>query len=152
MDFKLIETGSGGDLVLNGNDLAVVNGFQNMPYLGMFGGNVEQSTGEPKSIDEQSSDWWGNFLLYPNKPVIQFNSLLQRKLTEVALSSSGRLQIEQAVKTDLQFMTKFSTLSVDVSITAPERIEILIKIQEPNNKQTTELVYIWDSTKNELSQ
>lgn len=45
-DLKLKETGSGGDLIFNGNDLEVVEGFQNMPYLGIYGGNLEQNTKE----------------------------------------------------------------------------------------------------------
>lgn len=39
-DILLIETDNGGDFVLKNNDLASIEGFENMPYLGMFGGNV----------------------------------------------------------------------------------------------------------------
>lgn len=148
----MIENGSGGDLVLLGNDLAMINGLQNMPYLGMFGGNPDQITTGPKIADQQAFDWWGNQLLYPNLPAIQFNSLLEKKLQQVALSSQGRLQIEQTIKKDLAFMTNFAGVTVDVSIAAPERIDINIKIQEPNNKQSTELAYIWDSTNSELTE
>ena len=41
-DLQIIENGDGGDAVLNGNDLSIIDGFQNMPYLGMFGGNVDK--------------------------------------------------------------------------------------------------------------
>lgn len=152
MDLKMVESGNGGDLVLVGNDLAKINGFQNMPYLAMFGGNPEQSTTGPKIGDEQAFDWWGNQLLIPNQQIIQFNSLLEKKLSEVALSSNGRQQIEQAVRRDISFINSFATTSVSVSIASAERIDINITIQEPNNKQSTEFVYIWDSTKSELIQ
>jgi hypothetical protein len=73
MDLAIIETGNGGDLQLVGNDLAMVNGIENMPYLGMFGGNIEESTVN-KVEKLQSFDWWGNNLLMPGNQSIQFNS------------------------------------------------------------------------------
>lgn len=152
MDLKMIETGDGGDLVLLGNDLAQINGLQNMPYLGLFGGNVEASTSGPKIPDQQAFDWWGNNLLNPNQPAVQSNSTFERALSEIPLSSHGRLLLEQAVKKDLGFMSSFAGISVSASISVPDRIEVSIKIQEPNNKQSTELVFIWDGTKSELTQ
>lgn len=150
-DLKLIESGNGGDLVLLGNDLAMIGGLQNMPYLASWGGNPEQSTAGPKIADQQAFDWWGNNLLYPNKSAIQFNSLLEKKLLTVVLSSQGRQEIEQTIKKDLAFMTAFSGVTVDVSIVSNNRIDINIKLQEPNNNQSTELNYIWDSTNQELT-
>ena len=54
-DLALFETGNGGDYNFTGKDLAVVNGTENMPYIAMFGGNIEASTqnniGEEQSID-----------------------------------------------------------------------------------------------------
>jgi len=147
----MIESGDGGDLVFNGTDLVVINGFQNMPYIGMFGGNVDQSTTGPKLPDEQAFDWWGNDLFMPAKPKIQINSNLERTLKNTALNSSGRIQIEQAVKKDLDFMKDFAIVSVIASIKGPDRLQIDIKIQEPNNLQTTEQTFIWDSTNQELS-
>ena len=35
-DLKMVETGDGGDFVLVGADLQLIDGFQNMPYLGCF--------------------------------------------------------------------------------------------------------------------
>ena len=151
-DLELIETGNGGDLVLLGNDLSVIEGFQNMPYLAMFGGNVDASTGE-FIPEEQNFDYWANSLLFFDTPEVQFNSDLERLLNNVALSTSGRQQIEQTVKTDVAFMLGFSTIEVEVevAITAVDRLEILIKIQEPTNLQSNEFTYIWDSTQQELT-
>jgi len=149
-DLKMIETFNGGDILLNGNDLCVINGFQNMPYLGMFGGNIFESTDE-FNVNEQRFDFWGNELLMLNDYVIQFNSETERLFNEVALNSSGRLLIEQTITEDLKFMTEFSTVTVSASIISDDRIEINIKIQEPNNLESNEFTYIWDSTKQELS-
>lgn len=152
MDLKLVETGDGGDLVLLGNGLVTIKGFQNMPYLALFGGNPEQSTDGPKDPNEQAFDYWGNNLFYLNNKAQQFNSSFERRCKEVALTSYGRLQLEQAAKNDLAFMNAFAIVSVDVTIVGANRIRIDIKIQEPSNKQATEFVYIWDGTKNELTQ
>ena len=150
-DIKMVETGDGGGFEIAGNDLVMIGGLQNMPYLAMFGGNPDQSTNGPKLPDQQAFDWWGNNLLYPNSPALQFNSLLEKKLTEVVLNSAGRIQIEQTVKRDLQFMQQFAIIEVSVSLTANDRVNIYIKIQQPNNQQSTELTYIWDATNNELT-
>ena len=58
-DLKLIETGSGGDIVFNGIDVEVIDGFENMPYLGIYGGNIEQNTKEFLPA-EQRFDFWAN--------------------------------------------------------------------------------------------
>lgn len=146
----MIETGDGGDYVLKGSNLELIDGFQNMPYLALFGGNVESSTREFRPT-EQRFDWWGNTLLMFNNSAIQMNSATERILNNSALSSSARLQIEQAIKTDLEFFKGFSTVNVSASITATDRIEINIEILEPETQESTEFVYIWDATERELT-
>lgn len=150
-DLKMIETGNGGDLVLNGNDLQVIDGWQNMPYLGMFGGNIEASTTGPKISSEEALDWWGNNLLMQNEPETQLNSTLEKALNTIALTSSGRNQIKQAVLFDLAFMTQFGTLTADVYVTGVDRLRIDLTFQEPFIKQSTTFIYLWDGAKNELT-
>lgn len=145
-DLKLIEDGNGGDIVLAGNDLSIIHGFENMPYIGLFGGN-EVSTPVRRLENEQAFDWWGNSLMPPS---IQVNSLTETLLRKTALNSSGRVLIEQAVKRDLEFMNPFATVNVEVSIDGPSRVNILCKIQEPNNIKEKEFVYIWDGTRQDL--
>jgi len=148
-DLRMIETGDGGDVVLLGNDLEVIGGLQNMPYIAMFGGNIAESTKE-FNADEQRGDFWGNTLLMLQSPEIQYNSDTERLLNEIALNSAGRLLLEQTIKSDLNFMTEFSTIEVSASIVSTDRVEINIKIQEPGNIESNEFTYIWDSTKLEL--
>jgi len=149
MDIRLIEDGDGGDFVLKGNDIETIDGFQNMIYLGLFGGNLGANTKE-FAESEQRSDWWGNNLFMQNDPVIQFNSNTERLLNNIALNSSSRLKIEESIKTDLSFMQSFGTLSVAVSIVSTDRADFLITFQEPNSFESNEFKYIWDSTQNEL--
>src|SRR4051812_18891907 len=115
MDLQLLETGNGGDVNKKGKDLSVIYGFQNMPYLAMFGGNVQSSTPGKRLPTEQASDWWGNALL-TNDIGHQMNSETERALMTTLLTSSGRLKIEQAVKKDLSFMKEFAEVTSDVSI------------------------------------
>lgn len=114
-DLLLIETGNGGDLVKKGQDLALVDGYENLPYLAMFSG----------------SDWWGNALLLQNDPSLSFLSKTEAALKEVALTSAGRIRIEEAVKADLSFLKKEipgTDVIVTVSIVSPDRLEIKINI------------------------
>lgn len=150
MDLKVIESGNGGDLVKNPKDLAVISGLENMVYLGMFGGNPEQSTPTRRLPSEQAFDWWGNSLFFPNDTSRQFNSETERTLNNVALTSSGRRQIEEAVIKDLEFMQPFATVTVSVTIPERDKVNISVTLQEPQNLQEKKFVYIWDATKNEL--
>ena len=149
-DLKLIEEGNGGDFVLIGNDIALIDGFQNMPYLGMFGGNPEGSTGDVNT-GEQRFDWWGNTVFFDNQSGLQFNSQLEDILRRVALTSSGRLQIEQTAKKDLEFMKDFASIDVAVSLVSDDRIEIAVSVQKPDNLESTNFVYLWDATAQELT-
>jgi len=150
MDLKLIETGNGGDLVKTKKDLQVIEGFENMPYLAMFGGNVDDSTPVTRADNTQAFDWWGNKLFMSEEPVQQFNSLTERTLHQVALNSFGRVQIENAVKKDLEFMKAFAELDVSVSIESDDRLLINIGIQQPDNIQNKDFVFIWDATQGQL--
>jgi len=113
-DLLFVEFGSGGDLVLQGNDLALTTGVENMPYLAMFAGNV----------------WWANPLL-PTDGSVQFTSLTYNALLTNPLSSQGRINIENAIKADLNFMRDVepgTTITVVVAIVSAERLDIDIQL------------------------
>lgn len=143
MDIEVIETGNGGDIKKLGNDLALVYSFENMPYLAMFGGNVEQSTPPVRDAAQQAFDWWGNSL-FSSTPDVQLNSLTERTLISTALTSSGRLVIEEAIKADLEFMRPFAIVTVATEIIATDVLLIDIKIKRPEQLQERRFVYIWE--------
>ena len=89
MDLKLIETGNGGDIVKGAKDFEIIRGFQNMPYLALFGGNPGFSTPIVRPENQQAFDFWGNSLLMGENPGIQFNSLTENTLNSVPLTSFG---------------------------------------------------------------
>lgn len=139
-DLAVIESdGNGGDLQMVGNDLAVVRGIENMPYLGMFGGNVEQVT--KNKVDEvESFDWWGNNLLMPANQSIQFNSITEKALNSTPLTSSGRVIIENAIKKDLQFLADSATIEVTVTIVSTDRINVKIKIAQKTGSEKVTII------------
>lgn len=107
-DILIYETGNGGDLLLRGNDMATVTGLENSPYLALFGG----------------SNWWGNYLT-DNK----FLSLTEDTLLDVALTSSGRKKIEDAILKDLEYLNNVDAeYSVSVTIAGANRVSMEINI------------------------
>ncbi len=130
-DLAITETGSGGDYVLKKSDLVVVNSGENFGYLGMFGGNIEQSTIN-NQVNEFSEDYWGNTLLMNANQSIQFNSTVERTLRNTPLTSRGRAIIENAIKTDLQYIVDMGIpVTVKVTIVATDRIDVDLRIEYP---------------------
>lgn len=151
-DLKLYETGDGADFNLIGNDLEIIEGFQNMPYLSFFGGNPGHPTTGAKPENEQAFDHWSNFYLHPNNTSVWFNSYLENTLQNVTLSSGGLRDIEAAIEKDLKNVAEFSEINdINVELIYVDRLRITIKIQEPTNLQSNEFTYIWNATEQELS-
>jgi hypothetical protein len=128
MDVAVIETLNGGDIQVEGNDLALVYGIENMPYLCWFGGNLGFPTAK-RQPKEEVFDWWGNGLFMLADPMDQFNSLLEKKLQTVALNSSGRLEIEQAAKLDLKSLEVYGKYSVLVAIVSDDVVSITLRVE-----------------------
>jgi len=150
LDVYIVETQNGGDAVLQGRDFLKVSGWENMIYLAMFGGNVEQST-ESRNESEQAFDWWANQLLMPDQPEIQFNSETEHRLMNVALNSAGRLLVEQSINKDLEFMKAFAEIRIETAITGPNRLEIRIYVKEPDQLQEQIYIYLWDGLSQSLA-
>jgi len=151
IDLQVIETGNGGDLLLKGIDLSQVEGFENMIYIGLFGGNVAMSTTKERAPSEMAYDWWGNTLLMPNLPTQQFNSQTERTLNTVALTSGNLIYIQNAVNADLEFMQPFAKVTVNVAIIGVDKVRLQILVKEPNNLADKEFLFIWDGTKQDLA-
>lgn len=152
MDLRIKETGNGGDVILSGKDLIVIEGMQNMPYLSMFGGSLAASTPVRRLEGEQAFDFWGNTLLWASDPGLQMNSQTERTLNNTALTSAGLTKIEQAVIADLDHMDEFVNKTVEVSIIAVDKLSIEITLERPDNLQDKKFIYIWDATNSELSE
>jgi len=145
VDVVIYESGSGGELQLLNDDLALSGGLANQVYLAFFGGNLEQSTSPSLDDLEFRGDWWGNQLL---KTENQFNSELERTLQTVALNSAGLRILENAAKKDLEFLKEFAEIDVKSSITGINKTELFVTLQEPG-QQSTKIKLIWDGTRDE---
>lgn len=150
-DLTIYETGSGGDFYLNGNDISTTDaGLFEMVYMAFFGGNPQANTTGNEIISELRDDWFGNALLLDNNKDIQFNSNVERALRNTALSSAGRIEIENAAKSDLDFLSEVANIDVDVSILSDDKISIFVSLTEPDNLQKKDFQLIWDGVRNEI--
>jgi hypothetical protein len=119
IDLKLVNTLDGGELEQSGNDFALVGGVENTVFLALFGG----------------SKWVGNFLT--DKP---YESKTEQALNTVTLNSDGRMQIEQAVNSDLEYLNNIpgTTWTATVAIVGPNKVQIGVNI---NGEQFN---YLWN--------
>lgn len=149
-DIDIFENGSGGEIAIDNGDIALTNYLFNQVYLALFGGNVAATTlgNEPAGIVRE--DYWQNDLLYFNQPALQFNSLTELALLQNALSSSGRIAIQRAVESDLQYLNTIAEVTVNVVILSTNRLQIAVTIQQPVNNIDATIKFIWDNARNEL--
>lgn len=140
MDLRIIENGNGGDLVFANGDIETTSEVYNQPYLAHFGGNKDVSEDNGLHVD-----FWGNTLLLPNNE--QFISEFERAINTIPLSSSGRVKLETAAKKDLEYLSGFATTNTVVSITGVDKIKLMNKIMQGNNKN---FAYIWDTAKDQI--
>lgn len=150
MDISIKSTGDGGDFILTGNDIETTSQLYNQIYLALFGGNVEGSTKREYAQGEPRLDWFANSILFDNDKQKQFNSSTERKLKNVSLTSSGRIEIEQAVIADLAYISELGKTEVEVSLLEENRLSIFVKILEPSGEQSQSLNFIWDSARGEI--
>lgn len=148
-DLLLIETGSGGDVILSGNDIVQTDTFCNQVYIALFGGNPQEThTDREETVaGQQKKDWWGNKLLFPFDESKRFVSLTESTLYKITLNSKGRQELEQAVLFDLEYLKEFSNFSAQVSILGNDRLEIKVELLEPSNVENKTFVYLWDNAK-----
>lgn len=149
-DIHLFETGSGGDFAIVNNDLLMGESLYQQIYLALFGGNIQSSTKQSYLESEERSDYWGNSLIWKDVKTKQFNSETERTLGNVALNSSGRLSILQAVNNDLDYLKGVVDFTVEVGIDSVSRISITVNFKEKTNQQDKVLQMVWNNSKNEV--
>lgn len=155
MDVAVIETGNGGDLVLNGNDFASQGSWGNMIYFALFGGNVEGSTKENRLATEQDFTYWANNLCFRDNQSAQFNSETEAFLMKMALTSSNRVRLQQVVENDLEFLKGVAKFDIIVKFPGLDNVEINIRELVENSNSNIpdvfrEYIFIWNVTKRQL--
>jgi len=148
-DFSIYESGNGGELVINNNDIVLSETLFNQVYLALFGGNIEAVTRGDEPINEERLDYWQNSLFYGENPAKQMNSETEALMANLELNSSGRLKLIQAVKNDLSYLSQLATITVDVFFTSENRVEILIKFDKSDNSSDV-FSFVYDNSRNEV--
>lgn len=149
-DILLYETGSGGDFAIVNNDLLMGESLYQQIMLALFGGNIEASTKQFYLETEDRFDYWGNNLIWKDVKTKQFNSETERTIRSIALNSSGRLTLIQAVEQDLSYMKAVADISVDVEILGVSKTRIVINFTEKTNQQDKLLQLVYDNAKGEV--
>jgi hypothetical protein len=149
-DVLIFESGDGGELTIENQDLVFVETLYQQIYLALFGGNVEQVTKTNYLFNEQRFDYWGNSLFFADAPSLQFNSNTEKTLQNIALNSSGRLELIRAVESDLQYLNELLNYTVDVLFFEVNKIKIIVNFVSKDNQENKVLQLIYDNAKNEL--
>lgn len=122
-----------------------VGSVYNMPLLAMFGGNVEESEPLFRERGEVVLSWWGNSY------GLEENSRTERFLKDMVLSTSTPEKLRKVILTDLQFLTEFMDISVQVTIPMANRISIDIFLTDKKTGKTEEINYIWNALMDDLN-
>jgi len=113
IDIEILESGNGGEMSIAGNDIRVVTGYENMPYLSNFGGQ----------------NWWANNLLLNTNNDFEFNATTEQVLLTTPLNSNGRLIIIEAITNDLNYIIQNvpnTVINVTAKIVSDDRLNITI--------------------------
>jgi hypothetical protein len=80
----------------------------------------------------------------------QFNSETERTIQTVALNSSGRLTIIQAIEQDLNYLKTVADTNIEVEILGNSKIRITVTFSEKTNQQDKLLQLVYDNAKGEV--
>lgn len=149
-DILLYESGDGGEMAILNNDLELGETLYQQVYLALFGGQLQANTRTDYLPSEERFDWWGNSLFFEETPNVQFNSNTERILDNVALNSSGRLAIIQAVNDDLTYLGELLNYEIDAEIIESNKVRIIVSFSQKTNQQDKVLQLVYDNAKNEL--
>lgn len=149
-DIHIFESGDGGELGVENNDILLSTSLFQTIYISLFGGNVEASTLGNEIDTQQRFDWWANELIFKNNKEKQFNSTTEKTLNEITLNSQGRLKLISAVRNDLEFLSEKFDFDVNVIVLELNKIRISISFENFDSSGNTVASFIWDSARNEL--
>lgn len=147
-DFSIYESGDGGELLIIDDDFNLTEVLFQLVYLALFGGNVESITLGNEKEGDLRNDWWANSLLFKNNEYKQMNSLTEKTLRTTALSSAGRIAIQNSVDQDLQFLRQIVDISTEVAIKDNHRVEIYVRLNQYKGKEDVKLQFLWDNIQN----
>lgn len=143
IDIMIYESGNGGELSLKNGIIEETSAIFNQIYLAHFGGNLEANTTDDELEGEERFDWWGNTFFNGDD---RMNSNLERSLNENSLNSYGRILIERAALSDIEYLSDIAEIQTEVTLISADKLKISHTLNQ------TQVNYIWDATKNEVIQ
>lgn len=149
-DLVIYETHNGGDVNIEGKDLQLTDAIFNQPYIGLFGGNVRESTSDVSTESLERFDWWGNTLFSEDNEFIQFNSAFERTLQNVVLNSNGLRDLQNVLLEDLRYLRELAEITVELTMVGLDKLNIFIRLQQPETSASREFTFIWDATRSEM--
>lgn len=141
-DVSLFQTDDDGNIEVVGGIVTMSGGLETAAYLALFGGN-EDDDGRADNPD----NWWGN--LDEVDPDRRYRSETQNLLQALPATSGNLPRIDDAANRDLAFfVTKkiASSVSVDTSIPAINRIRVAIDIKAQGVESRFEFTENWKAT------
>ena len=126
-DVLLFQSVDDGEIEVKNGIVTMSSGIETSVYLSLFGGNNDDDLS-----DNTNLSWWGNILENENDK--KYRSRTQYVINGLSLTSSNLLVLEEAVKTDLQWLIDGNIASnVSVSVTSTEintvKINIVVKAE-----------------------
>lgn len=111
-DVLLEQSDDGGELTIEGGLVELTDDLRTAVYLSLFGGNEDDD-----SLDN-SAQWWGN--LDETDPAARYRSRTEYLLQSLPPSSANLLLLEDAVRTDLQWLLDTgAATAVDAAASIP---------------------------------
>lgn len=138
-DVLLFQTNDDGEINVEDGIVEMSGGLETAAYLSLFGGN-EQDDGR----EQNALGWWGNLDELASER--QYVSETQYLLRSLPLSTGNLLQLKGAVERDLEWMLEqniASSITVDVSIPAVNKIQIDIKVEAFGQESEFTFVQNW---------
>lgn len=132
-DIGLAENNNGGDVIVTSNDLVKFYENEGQIYLALFGGNVEANTPDFVTPGTERLDYFGNHFLQKEN---QFNSNTERVLNTTSLGSQGISKIQAAVESDLYYLKKYATITIQVTLDGINRVRVEIRVIYFTGKKT----------------
>lgn len=140
-DILLFQTNDGGEITVENGLIEMSGGLATAAYLSLFGGNKKDD-----GRTENPFNWWGN--RGETDPAKHIRSETQNLLQGLALSSAALLQIEDAVKRDLQWMINegaASSISVEATIPGLNKLLISVSIEAVGEESNFRYVANWEA-------
>ena len=149
-DINIHESGDGGQITILNNDLLLGEVAYNQFYLALFGGNIEANTLGNEIKSQLTSDYWQNSLFYSDRPNKQLNSNTERVLSNLVLNDSGKIELTNAINSDLSYLSSVFVFSVEVFFEPQNKVVVNINFSEKTGIQEKILQMVFNNAKKEI--